>query len=541
MLKKNFPVTQTEQSFPDDKYLVSKTDLKGAITSANDAFVDISGFSREELIGKNHNMVRHPDMPPAAFEDLWRTVKLGRPWRGLVKNRCKNGNYYWVDALVVPVMKNGQVDGYMSVRTRPSRDQVLQAEALYARFSGNDAHLPQPSLWQRISLRTKMVGGLAGMLLCQFLSILIGWFGAGLGVSDAAVGALETFLGSVGLLLGLSLIVMLGKTLEIIGRISGRMNNIAQGALTDRIPLHRVDELGRLNDALVTMQTHLKVMISEIAEAASVVAEGSGQLSTKASLTHDVSHEQADSVSKIAAAIEQMSASIGEVSGGATQASEAVEASRHLIGVARKNMDQSLNASGQVVKTVQRAGETMADLFKSIHAIGAITRTIEEISDQTNLLALNAAIEAARAGESGRGFAVVADEVRKLAERASSQTREITQTVSEIQRVTQHAVSEMEKAGNFVAETDAAMAIARDGLAQVASNGDAVANQSRDIASAAREQNLAANDVAAQAESIVAGVDQTLVAIAEIESQTVEMRAAARQLADLVGHFRYIA
>ena len=182
----------------------------------------------------------------------------------------------------------------------------------------------------------------------------------------------------------------------------------------------------------------------------------------------------------------------------------------------------------------------MAELFKSIHAIGAITRTIEEISDQTNLLALNAAIEAARAGESGRGFAVVADEVRKLAERASSQTREITQTVTEIQRITQHAVSEMEKAGNFVAETDAAMAVARDGLAQVASNGDAVANQSRDIASAAREQNIAANDVAAQAESIVAGVDQTLAAIAEIENQTVEMRAAARQLTDLISHFRYI-
>lgn len=539
-LKKNLPVTQTEQAFPEGKYLVSKTDLKGIIASANDAFVEISGFAREELIGKNHNMVRHPDMPQAAFEDLWRTVKGGRPWRGLVKNRCKNGNYYWVDALVVPVMKNGQVDGYMSVRTRPSRDQVHQAEAIYARLSGKDTHLPQPSWWQRISLRTKMVGGLATMLLCQFLMVLAEWFGTGFGMSDAAVGTLVTLLGSIGLVLGIALIVILGKTLEIMGRITGRMNNIAQGILTDRIPMHRVDELGRLNDALVTMQTHLKVMISEIAEAASVVAEGSGQLSGKASQTHDVSHEQADSVARIAAAIEQMSASIGEVSGSATQASEAVEASRQLIGVARQNMDQSLNASRQVVKTVQQAGETMAELFKSIHAIGAITRTIEEISDQTNLLALNAAIEAARAGEAGRGFAVVADEVRKLAERASSQTREITHTVSEIQRVTQHAVSEMENAGSFVAETDAAMATARDGLAQVASNGDAVAIQSRDIASAAKEQNIAADDVAAQAESIVAGVDQTLAAITEIESQTADMRAAAHQLTRLVGHFRYI-
>ena len=112
-MKTNLPVTQTELPFPRGRYIVSRTDLKGIITYANDTFVDISGFTRDELIGKNHNLVRHPDVPPQAFAWLWDTIKEGRPWRGTVKNRAKNGDYYWVDALVVPVRKNSVTVGYM--------------------------------------------------------------------------------------------------------------------------------------------------------------------------------------------------------------------------------------------------------------------------------------------------------------------------------------------------------------------------------------------------------------------------------------------
>ena len=120
-MKTNLPVTNVEHRYPKGKIIVSRTDLKGVITHANDTFVEISGFSREELIGKSHNVVRHPDMPPEAFEDLWTTIKAGRPWRGMVKNRCKNGDHYWVKALVVQVRNQQQTLGYMSVRTEPTR------------------------------------------------------------------------------------------------------------------------------------------------------------------------------------------------------------------------------------------------------------------------------------------------------------------------------------------------------------------------------------------------------------------------------------
>lgn len=144
-MKINEPVTDQEVKLRDGQELVTKTNLKGIITYTNPDFIEISGFSREELVGKNHNLVRHPDMPPAAFKDLWETLKLGRPWSKLVKNRCKNGDYYWVKANVTPIFRNGEIVEYMSVRTRPSAEEVEQASALYAKLKRNETSIPSPS------------------------------------------------------------------------------------------------------------------------------------------------------------------------------------------------------------------------------------------------------------------------------------------------------------------------------------------------------------------------------------------------------------
>ncbi len=539
-MKTNLPVTQVEVPFPQGRYIVSRTDLKGIITYCNDTFVDISGFSREELIGKNHNLVRHPDMPPQAFAWLWDTIKDGRPWRGIVKNRCNNGDYYWVDALVVPVRKDNRTIGYMSVRTAPTQQQIAAVEPLYRQLKQGKASLPKPSAWSRVTLRAKLNGLVIGLLVVQGLGVAINLMGTSLGLSPAAIDLGLPLLGISGIAAGIWLMLIQNQVMTGIGGVIERLDHIAQGDLTDPIPIDRLDELGKLNDALATMQTHLKAMLAEIAEAAEQVGGHADTLNAEMKQTSKVTDTQSGAVSSIAAAVEQLVTSVHEIADSAEQATQTVEASLGLLSEAAKRMVESQEASKNVVTTVNSAGLTMAELFKSISDIGRISQAIKGIAEQTNLLALNAAIEAARAGETGRGFAVVADEVRKLAEMASKQTSEITTTVQEIQRITQVAVTSMETAGTHVAVTDTAMSQARAGLDSVADHEQEVVSISRHIADGTRQQSAAGNEIAGQVEGIVAGIEQTSSAMAEVSQKANQMKDTSTQLRELIAYFRFI-
>jgi methyl-accepting chemotaxis protein/aerotaxis receptor len=180
-MRNNQPVTQRELELKEDDFLVSRTDTKGRITYANPAFIDISGFEHAELMGASHNLVRHPDMPPAAFENLWQTAQKGETWRGLVKNRCKNGDHYWVDASVTPIIEEEQVVGYTSVRVQAARDAIEKAERAYAemregrnkRLYLDKGRLRQKGMIKRLArvrldtIRAKLAGMivLAGLLL----------------------------------------------------------------------------------------------------------------------------------------------------------------------------------------------------------------------------------------------------------------------------------------------------------------------------------------------------------------------------------------
>ena len=154
-MRNNQPVTQKEHVLAKDILLVSHTDLKGNITYANEAFVEASGYAYDELMGQPHNLLRHPDVPSQIFADFWATIQAGRPWRQIVKNRCKNGDHYWVEANATPMFDdNSQISGYMSVRTPATREQVSGAEAAYKSI-GNGAlklrHGEADSLWQRFN------------------------------------------------------------------------------------------------------------------------------------------------------------------------------------------------------------------------------------------------------------------------------------------------------------------------------------------------------------------------------------------------------
>ncbi len=440
----------------------------------------------------------------------------------------------------MPVRRNNETIGYMSVRTEPSRQQIADAEALHRQLREGNAKIPQPSAWMRLSLQAKLTGFVAWLIAAQILGAVAHQARPSLGLSPAVVEHIIQLLGVSSIVAGIWLLLIQSQMMTLINRIIGRLDHIAQGDLTDDIPLHRVDELGKLNDALVTMQTHLKAMMAEIAEVAKRMEGDADVLSAGMAQTGKVADLQSDAVNRIAAAVEQLVTLVHEVAASAGQATKVVAESRDLLNEATQRMAESHEASQLVVSTVSGASQTMTELFQSIFAIGRISQAIKDIADQTNLLALNAAIEAARAGEQGRGFAVVADEVRKLAEKASAQTGEITATVQEIQRITQMAVTGMEVAGTHVTETDAAMSQARSGLDSVFRHEAEVVAISRHIAEGTREQSAVGSEIAGQVEGMVQGIEQTSATIAEVTQKADQMRATASRLRELVAYFRFI-
>ena len=186
-MRNNQPVSNVEVTLRDDVMIVSKTDLKGQITYVNQDFLEVSGFTEVELIGQPHNLVRHPDMPPEAFQDLWAALQAERPWTGWVKNRCKNGDYYWVEANVTPVWENGQVTGYMSLRRKPNKEAVAAAEDAYRLFREKRAGGLRIENGRVVKGSHKLSNGLRDLRIFAKLAwsfglvILLGLFVAGVG------------------------------------------------------------------------------------------------------------------------------------------------------------------------------------------------------------------------------------------------------------------------------------------------------------------------------------------------------------------------
>src|SRR5690554_5653617 len=140
-MKKNLPITNSEIPFPEGEEIISTTNLKGILNSFNDTFHKISGFDTKDLLHKNHNVIRHPHMPSAVFSDLWKNMKANHHWMGIIKNRAENGDHYWVDGYISPIIDNGDVVGYESVRTQASRERIERAERVYQRIDRKSTRL----------------------------------------------------------------------------------------------------------------------------------------------------------------------------------------------------------------------------------------------------------------------------------------------------------------------------------------------------------------------------------------------------------------
>ena len=531
-MKINLPITQVEYPYPKGKVLVSKTCLKGAITYCNEAFVTVSGFSEEELLKKNHNMVRHPDMPSEAFADLWQTVKSGQPWRGMVKNRRKNGDYYWVDATVVPVRKANETIGYMSVRQEPSRQAVEQASTLYRNIKDGKAKLNTGSAYDFI-YQVPFIGRYA--LFAILMAVLAATAAvAGLyGMTNFASGA-----ALAAALLAVASIVFIGRAIcRPLTQAIHLFDQIAQGNLGNDIDVSGKDIAGKVLASLAYTQTHLRVVIDEIQVASTILRQRCEVLEAEVARVVSHSRTQQDRVLQVSAAMEQMSTSVTEVAKNAESAADSAKSTLAVINQGNTYMDRSMESTSRVVETVQSSIATMNQLSRSVENIGTVTRVIKEIAEQTNLLALNAAIEAARAGEQGRGFAVVADEVRKLAERTSASTADIARMVGEIQQTTHTAATSMDGAAGAVDEGLGLLRECNANFGQITCASQQVTDVAGHIASAASEQSVASEDVAKNMEHISSLIEQSGASIAQVQEAVKALGDTAKSLQAITAHF----
>ena len=519
-MKKNLPVTNNEILLSEHSLITSTTDVKGTITYVNQDFLKISGFSEDELIGKNHNVVRHPDMPPAAFADLWGTIKTGKTWMGLVKNRCKSGDFYWVDAFVTPVTKKGEITGYESTRVKPIKILTERAESLYAKITaGKKIRLKSLSLLYKqiltgagIQLFIFSLLTLAGSL--NLATALISWFGTSLVWAGLTYYQMRDF-----------------------QKLLKRSKSVVDDKIMQLAYYGKVDDVSQIRLSIRMLAAKLRTVVKRIEQSTEELSNQAQYSSELVASSSENTNRQKQELEMVATAVTEMTAAVQEVSHSTNNAVIAAQDAAKMSQQGALTITDAIGIIDSLDSHVSTASSSITQLKEDSENIGGVLEVIRGIAEQTNLLALNAAIEAARAGEQGRGFAVVADEVRTLASRSHDATQEIQDMIEKLQQGVASAVVKMEEVSKRAAEGVSQVEESAEALAEISGSVGVITEMNTQIAAATEEQSSVAVEVNRNIEKINQLSNETSESTYQAEFNSQKLADLSQKLKAMVEHF----
>jgi methyl-accepting chemotaxis protein len=552
----------------DVSCIVSEADLKGNILTANDKFVEVSKYTREELIGSPHSLLRHPDMPKEVFKTLWSTIGKGNIFNGTIKNRAKDGTPYYVDAYIAPVLgPNGKPVKYIGVRYDITAAELERLESknnvqgilsaidncyAYVEFDLTGNVVKSNDNFQKVVgyHREEVIGKNHRIFVDSKLGsskeYIEFWNDLRNGITkvgtfprisksnepiwvQAVYAPVKDEMGRVFKIVKIALDVTSAETsnLDLRAKVASMLEVVeaaTSGDLTKRVTVCGDDPIGRMGTGLEKFFGDLRRSVASIADNATALACASEELSSVSNVMNTNAEETSSQANVVSAASEQVSNNVSTVATGIDEMNAAIRE----IAV---NALEASRVSQQAVSVANHTNETIAKLGESSLEIGKVVNVITSIAEQTNMLALNATIEAARAGEAGKGFAVVANEVKELAKETAKATEDISLKIEMIQSDTQGAVDAIRQIGEVI---------------------NRINDISNTIATAVEEQTATANEIERNVSEAAKGSDEitrNIISVAMVAQNTTqgasntqhaagELSRMAAQLQLLVAQFK---